>query len=138
MVLPEKVKQRYIDKLGILIAEGSLIADSIQMVRDPTGRGWSSTTYVYNHERLSKWRTNCIALLDPFRHEGSKLIEQIDYISQASAHPNDLKTCVGILQSFKQGIEEGFLDELFLRVESEIAADYMGQARATVKGRTNR
>jgi hypothetical protein len=84
------------------------------------------------HDLLSKWRTNCIALLEPWR-EGSKLTERIDHISQARAREEDLKTCVGILQNLRQTIEEGFLDDLSLKVESEIAADYMGQAEQLLK-----
>jgi hypothetical protein len=133
MILPEKIKQRYIDKLENLIVEGSEIARSIHIVRDRTARGWSPATAVYDHERLSKWRTNCIILLEPFRREGSKLTERIDHISEARALEGDIKTCVGILQSFKQTIEEGFLDDLFLRIESGIATDYMGQAEQLLK-----
>jgi hypothetical protein len=129
MILPEKVKQTFVDKLESLITEAREIAGSIRIVHDPTARRYHpETTVVYDRERLSKWRTNCIILLEPFRRKGSSLTDQLDYISQARADQDDIKTCVGILQSFKQSIEEGFLDDLFLRVESEIAADYMGQA----------
>jgi hypothetical protein len=57
----------------------------------------------------------------------------LDYISHVKADRDDLNRCVGILQSFCQSIEEGLLDDLFLRVESEIAADYMGQAEQLLK-----
>ncbi|HTD17749.1 MAG TPA: hypothetical protein VK673_21365 [Chthoniobacterales bacterium] len=133
MILPEKIKQRYIDKLESLISEGSEIAGSIRIVQERTERGYRPAKAVYDHERLSKWRTNCIILLEPFRREGSKLTERIDHISEARALEGDIKTCVGILQGFRQTIEERFLDDLFLRVESEIAADYMGQAEQLLK-----
>jgi hypothetical protein len=40
---------------------------------------------------------------------------------------------LGILEAFRDDFNQGFLDDLLLKVEAEVAADYMGQAEGLLK-----
>ena len=38
-----------------------------------------------------------------------------------------------MLEAFRDDFEQGFLDDILLKVEAEVAADYMGQAESLLK-----
>ena len=44
-----------------------------------------------------------------------------------------MQKALGILEAFRDDLEKGFLDDFLLKVEAEVAADYMGQADGLLK-----
>jgi hypothetical protein len=80
---------------------------------------------------MSKWTLNCVTFLDSFECHGTKLKERLDWaFAGAIENKADLRHCVGVLESLRENLEKGFLDDLNLKIEAEVAADYMGQAEA--------
>ena len=77
---------------------------------------------------FSKWETNCLTLFDSFTKPGTKLKERVDEFSHASNSKMGVQVRLGILEAFRDDFEQGFLDDLLLKVEAEVAADYMKQA----------
>jgi hypothetical protein len=83
-------------------------------------------------QRFSKWETNCLTLFDTFTKQGTKLKERVDEFSHASDSKTGVQFRLGILE-FRDDFEQGFLDALLLKLEAEVAADYMGQAEGLLK-----
>jgi hypothetical protein len=130
MTLPEKLKAQYLARLAQLITEGTGIAASILEIPSKTSWGAPSVERDWDRRRLAKWRANCLTLLEPFGRQGTRLKEQLDFFAQVDGNKRDLESCVGILEALREDLEKGFLDELVLRVEAEVAANYMSQAEA--------
>jgi hypothetical protein len=93
----------------------------------------SMYTEVPDPQRFSKWETNCLTLFDTFTKQGTKLKERVDEFSHASDGKMGVQFRLGILEAFRDDFEQGFLDDLLLKVEAEVAADYMGQAEGLLK-----
>ena len=54
-------------------------------------------------------------------------------LADASDTKMGVQFCLGILEAFRDDFERGFLDDLLLKVEAEVAADYMGQSEGLLK-----
>src|SRR6266849_2006827 len=81
-------------------------------------------------QRLSRWKTNCVTLLAPFAKKGTKAKEQIDVFTNTGGKKPEVQYCLGILEAFRDDFDKGFLDDFAVRIEAELAADYMGQAES--------
>jgi hypothetical protein len=135
MVLPKNIRTQFLARFDELITEGKEIAHSIVVI-PPHTRGNVSvlyTQYNWDPQRLGRWKTNCLALLDPFAKQGTKLKEQADRFSKATGKKPEVEYCLGVLEAFRDSLEKGFLDDLVLKVEAEIAADYMAQAEGLLQ-----
>ena len=135
MSLPSNIKTQFLARFDELIAEGKRILDSIQ-VFPPHERGGvfvTYTTYDWDEQSLAKWKTNCLTVFHPFARKGTKLYEQIDEFSETSGEKPHVERALGILEAFRDDLDKGFLDDFLLKVEAEVAADYMGQAEALLK-----
>jgi len=88
----------------------------------------SMHTELPDPQRYSKWETNCLTLFDKFTKQGTKLKERVDEFSHARNSKMGVQVRLGILEAFRDDFEQGFLDDLLLKVEAEVAADYMKQA----------
>jgi hypothetical protein len=135
MSLPKNIKVQFLARFDELIKEGAAFVNSIN-VRPPGNYGnvtMLSTTYNWDAQRLEKWKTNCLALFHPFVVKGTNLDKQVDVFRQTSGKKPEVQRALGILEAFRDDLEKGFLDDFLLRVEAEVAADYMGQADALLK-----
>jgi hypothetical protein len=130
MILPEKLKTKYLGRFDELIIEGKGIATSIRQIPGQMNWGRPSITPDWDRQRLGKWSANCLTLLDPFGREGTKLKEQLDFFAHVTGNKHELEGCVGILEALREDLEKGFLDNLNLKIEAEIAANYMDQAES--------
>jgi hypothetical protein len=131
MSVAKGVKGHLLARFDELIVEGKALVDSIQ-VFPPTGY-ITYTTYDWDSQRLARWQTNCLTLFDPFAKPGTKLMGQIDIFAKAGGPKPEVEYCLGILEAFRDDLDKGFLDNILLKIEAEIAADYMGQAELLLK-----
>ena len=129
------MRKQFLDRFDKLIIDGTQIRDSvIPVYGEPTARAIAPLRYeVSNPQLFSKWKTNCLTLFDTFTKQGTKLKERVDEFSQASNSLMGVQVRLGILESFRDNFEQGFLDDVLLKVEAEVAADYMGQAEGLLK-----
>ena len=83
--------------------------------------------------KFVEWRTKTTTLLAqvlPREHVHFKAVEQIPSLQPTV---DQVQWGISTLKAIKNDLEEGFLDELFSKIEAEIAGDYMGQAEALLK-----
>jgi len=79
-----------------------------------------------NWSKLVEWRTKSASLLSQVLLKGS--VHEKAAVSFLSVTAPGLEGAISILRALKDDFDQGFLDNLFLRIEAEVAADYMGQA----------
>lgn len=135
MSLPKQIKAQYLARFDELIKEGMAVVNSIQ-VHPPGNYGnvvMMSTTYTWDHQRVERWKTNCLTLFEPLVTPGTGLARQIEIFRGTTGEKPRMKKALGILEALRDDLEKGFLDNFVLRVEAEIAADYMGQAEELLK-----
>lgn len=127
-MLPPNLLSKYLTRFDELIAEGEYISQAIKKVpseRYPGDYSFKNSEF----QLLAKWKINCASLLDqllPPQSIHKELINEIKRIKDSSKY--SLEICIYKLKAIKEDYERGFLGDLMLQVESEIAADYMGQA----------
>lgn len=135
MSLPKKLQSRFLARFDEMIVEGKLLADSIRVI-PPHTRGnvtVVSTTYESDPQRLARWKTNCLTLFHPFAKEGSQIREQAEQFSGTGSTKPQVRYALGILEAFRDDFDKGFLDDFLLKVEAEVASDYLGQAEDLLK-----
>lgn len=126
MTLPPNLFSKYLARFDELINEG----EEIDRASLP------EINFLDSHfNKLVEWKVKCISLLDqviPLKSAQRKLIEElkqseepmkVDYIYRGV-----LQRCLSYLKAIKSDFESGFLGDLTLAIEAEIAANYMGQA----------
>jgi hypothetical protein len=121
-MLPKKLFSKYLTRFDELIAEGEVIQKTIKVER------YVPTERTMDYEAFGKWEINCESLLDqviPSKSIHRKIIESPPnyYTSEFK-----LKSIISVLRALKEDYEKGFLEDLALQIEAELAADYMGQA----------
>jgi hypothetical protein len=135
MILPKHIKSQYISRFDELVSEGASIVNSIQVI--PPGNYGNfvmiSTSYKWDDRRVEKWKTSCLSLLQPLVSYGTRLHDQVDQFSSATGEKPKMQRALGILEALRDDLEKGFLDDFLLKLEAEVAADYMGQAEALLK-----
>jgi len=130
----QSMRKQFLDRFDKLVTDGTQIRDRMRVWQEETAWGARSThSEVSDPHSFSKWETNCLTLFDTFTKKGTKLKERVDEFSHASASKMGVQVRLGILEAFRDDFEQGFLDDLLLKVEAEVAADYMGQAEGLLK-----
>lgn len=136
MSLPKQIKAQYLARFDELIKEGAAIVSSIQAY--PPGQYGNlitvSTKYRWDNQRVERWKTNCLALFEPLVARGTELARQVEVFRSTTGERPKMQKALGILEALRDDLERGFLDDFVLRVEAEIAGDYMGQAETLLKG----
>jgi hypothetical protein len=84
--------------------------------------------YVVEAQGLARWRTNCLALLAQVISQGHVLWSVAENIKSLESKREPIEKALAELVGVRESFERGFLDDLVVKIESEIAADYMGQA----------
>ena len=132
MTLPKRLLAQYLQRFDELVTEGEAVFQLFleKTERIPSGMGSVIETFwvCRDEARLNKWETQILNLLEPFIREGTKLKEQVDRLGHLGKGRDEVLTLVGVLRGFREDLERGFLDDLLLKVEAEVAADYIGQA----------
>jgi hypothetical protein len=143
MSLPVNLHKKYLTRFNELISKGEIITKQIK--EDKTNCNTSDISSEAMH-----WRTNCISILEPILQGNNahrRLIEefeklQIGYFLSLAIQNDERKftdhikydversmaEAVGKLKAIKDDFDNGFLANLSMQIEAEIAANYMGQA----------
>jgi len=142
--LPPKLTKKILDRFDELIVEGEAIQKAIKKIpgkpiRSFIGRGYldgevrnSPDTYKVDWEDFVKWRTSVKTLLAKIikpEHTHSKTVESF---SELPNKKGGLEYGISILRSLREDFAKGFLVDLKILVEAEIASDYMGQATSLI------
>jgi hypothetical protein len=134
MNLPKRLLAQYLGRFDGLISEGEEIFSSFQKEVIPGPTNWKGeggryqTIWKCDSQRLTKWEINCTSLIAPLIRDGTTLSSQISSISPLDKSKAEVEAFIGVLKALREDLERGFLDDLLLKVEGEVAADYMGQA----------
>jgi hypothetical protein len=131
--VPQSMRKQFLDRFDKLVTDGTQIRDSMRMWPETTaGRITSLHTEVSDPQHFSKWETNCLTLFDTYqtRHQAQRASGEFSHSSNTRM---GVQFRLGILESFRDNFEQGFLDDLLLKVEAQVAADYMGQAEGLLK-----
>lgn len=134
MVLPPNLYKKYLDRFDELIQEGEYlyqgikdIPSSIVSVSGRTERPWTShETECYN--KVQGWLIKYQSLLDQVLPLNSIHRQLLTKEEKSWSSTSRLKSFVSRLKGLKDDFANGFLSDLSLQVEAELAADYMGQA----------
>jgi hypothetical protein len=137
-MLPPKTKQKYLNRLNELIDKGQQIPVTNQTIsggvnrftgearpsRQVTNVGWPE---------FVEWRTNCVTLLDNIIPSSSLHRSTIDHFQSIKNKPDTLAFGISFLKSIRNDFENEYLGNLYLEVEAELSADYLGQAESLLK-----
>ena len=138
MGIYNKMKDKYLFRLEELIQTGSEIPIS---QHSSVARGNYITGETrYRHYNLAnwadfvEWRTSCVAVLEQVVPKSSLLRRTVDAFDSIGNKPENLEFAISFIKSVKNELENGFLDDLALQIESEVLADYLDQAAKILKG----
>jgi len=129
MILPANLFNKYITRFHELITQREAI--SRLMILVPSYDYPDSYVLENNADfrTLEKWKINCISLLSqclPKDGVHQELTNKIGRLENKDKYL--LEVCISNLKAIKEDFKQGFLGDLMLQLEAEIAADYMGQA----------
>ena len=135
MHLPEKIEQKYLNRLSSLASEGWHILHvwkaSLDQVQNQPGDA-AALSVESATQSFYDWRTNCLSLfhsLLPFQSPHRHVIEEM----ARNVDPVDVIPRIrGVLEALDEDFREGFLGDLRNHVEAELAADYLGQAERLI------
>lgn len=127
MTLPPDLFNKYLSRFEELINEG----EEIKKTSSQAGLN----CFTNNYQPFVAWQVNCLTLLGeivPKKNHNWKLIEELEKLDEGNKidwiHTAKLDRVLAYLKAIKSDFQGGFLQDLELEIESEIAADYMGQA----------
>lgn len=127
MTLPPNLFSKYLAHFDRLIVQGEAINEaSLQSGIEFLG---------INFNAFVEWKVNCISLLDqviPLNSAQRNLIEELkrpeEPMKSELVYREVLQRTLSYIKAIRSDFQLGLLENLTLAIESEIAADYMGQA----------
>jgi hypothetical protein len=135
MNLPPLLNQKFLQRFGELISEGEAIHKAIETIPGQYDENyWSGgghrrpDRHVVNLQRFVTWRTSCVTLLDQILPEHHPHRKAVEGLAQISNEKGKLEWGISFLKGIEDDFKKGFLASLGIAIESEVAADYMGQA----------
>lgn len=131
MILPEKIKQKYLSRLEDLIEKGKRVpvqTESIVSTNYVTEKRTCHQIEKIDWPMFVEWRTNCVTLLDQIIPKNCAHRPTVDGFSALTNTKGHLEFGISFLKSIKDDFEGGFLENLTLEIETELTADFMGQA----------
>ncbi len=142
MPLPPQLQAKYLARFDELVSEGEAICSSILKkpgrvyYRDlDTGEERRRPEVdIVDWPRHVAWRTNSVALLSqivPSRNE--VLWQSVKIFSQLPDGKGNLEWGIATLRAIRSDFAAGFLEDVSVKIEAEIAADYMGQAEGLLQ-----
>jgi hypothetical protein len=127
-MLPPNLFKKYLARFDELIQKGHEIYDAMTFKFGESIEELNDDNYIVDRVAFAKLRVNYVSLLEqviPLNSPQRKLIEEpgTSYTSKQS-----LENHISVLEALREDFKNGFLGDLLLQIEVEIAADYMGQA----------
>lgn len=138
MPLPPDLQKKYLTRFDELIAEGELIHKAMQIIPGTTRTSYlgpcvTHDAHVVDLSSFVKWSTSCVALLSQVVPPNSALWTKVDGFQKMIHGRYQLEWGIATLRAVKDNFERGFIPDLLVQIETEIAADYMGQAEGLLR-----
>ena len=116
------MKEKYLKHFNELIVQGEELG--FDQVSD-----YQSFSFAY--DKFNIWRTECIILLQNILPTNSIILNEIKKMDGANDY--QANKLFGFLVGCKKEFENGFLDDLSLKIENEISVNYLEQAEAIIR-----
>lgn len=142
MALPHKLQAKYVARFDELIMEGETLHKSMRRVpgdvrvadlfsgevlqRDPDKE-------IVEWQPFVEWKTNCITLIAQVLAANSTLSKIVENFQSIRNDASSVEWGIATLKAVKEDFEKGFIGDLLIQVETEIASDYMGQAEGLLQ-----
>lgn len=141
-MLPPKTKQKYLNRICELIEKGQQIPISHKTIPGRPNRitgdvGPSTHLAIVGWPQFVEWRTNCVTLIDNIIPANSIHRSTVDYFRTLANKPDTLEFGISFLKSIQNDFENEFLGNLYVAIEAELSADYLGQAESLLKEGTS-
>jgi len=118
--------QKLYDSIKIQLGDALLPHESLKMFDDLSQIG--SGIEIVDLEALAKWRINYASLLDQVIPKSSTQRRLIENPGVCYSKAQDLENRLAALKAIREDFEHGFLGDLMIQVEAEVAANYLEQA----------
>jgi hypothetical protein len=144
MLLPLELRKRHLGRFDELITQGETLYQQVRTIPGGYHESFIPTRYdLYGghgsqhklpdrYELASQpfmaWRTSCASLLDQILPTNSVHRRGVVCFQNIQICPEHFDWGISILKALKVDYENGFLGDLVAQIETEFAADYMGQA----------
>lgn len=137
-MIPPKTKEKYLNRLNALIEKGRQIPITTNIIPGRRNRytgdvGPSRQVTNVGWPQFVEWRTSCVTLLDSIIPSNSIHRSTVAHFRLLENKPDTLEFGISFLLSIKDDFENGYLGSLYLEVETELSADYLGQAESLLK-----
>ena len=138
-MLPKNLFDKYLSRFDELILRG----EEIKMTKKTIpGRYVTRNSFVLgtnnsekmpdretiDFQELDKWKISCLIFLERIIPSNSIYQKILTEQRPHFAVDDELNYLLAALQSFKENFEKGFLEDISLQIEAEIASSYMEQA----------
>jgi hypothetical protein len=135
--LPEKLKAEFVQRIEELIAEGKDVQRTfkkeVEFRRSQYGSRYAEPTartkVTCDKVAFTSWKTKCTNLGDTLLTGGTELSQYLHFrgIEMSEA---GVEIGIGYLGGLQNIVSKDLLGNLGMRIEAEVASDYMGQAEA--------
>ena len=135
-MLPPITRQKYAERLAELIRRGEAVTVSRKTETSEnwvTGKTTSRLVETVDWPEFVKWRTNCTTLLDQMVPTSSVHRVTAERFNTIKNNRDSLHFGIQFLKAVSEDFDQGFFDDIGTQIESEIAADYLGQAKTLVE-----
>lgn len=145
MSLPAATREKIKDRFDKLITEGKGLLQDARTIpaeydrSETTGRQYETRAQrtVIDWPRFVVWRTKAASLLTyvlPRKHVHAAHAAAIPSLEATKGY---VEFILSMLAGVKDDLEAGFLGNLSVQIESDVAADYMSQAESLLSGASN-
>jgi hypothetical protein len=134
MQLPPNLQKKYLQRFDELIEEGRTIHKAIREIpgrvyRDALGNPHQNPSHLrVDWENFVTWRTRSVTLLSQVVGKSGPHADAVEGFSQIANEKDKLEWGISFLRGIRDDFWKGFLNDLALLVEAELASDYMSQA----------
>lgn len=134
MQLPPNLQKKYLQRFDELIEEGRSIHKAIKEIPgmvnvDVLGNHHQGPSHLeVDWESFVTWRTRSVTLLSQVVGKSGPHVEAVEVFSQTGNTKDRLEWGISFLRGIRDDFWKGFLNDLALLVEAELASDYMSQA----------
>jgi hypothetical protein len=135
-VLPPITRQKYAERLAELIRRGEavpVLSKTITSENWVTGMTTSRLVETVDWEEFVKWRTNCTTLLDQLLPTSSAHRVTAERFRTIKNNRDSLQFGIQFLKAVSEDFDQRLFDPISIQIETEIAADYLCQAKMLVE-----
>lgn len=135
MPLPCKLQEQYLMRFDALIEKGEAIHNAmttapgqVRIFSPSGGVRRDPDINVVDWSNFVEWKTNCIVILGQIVAKSEPLSKIADAFQSIKNTRSSLEWGIATMKAVKDNLRNGFIGDLRLQVETELASDYMGQA----------